>query len=428
MIWPEVAKAHLRSLERAAVDRRAKPRLRLPAGPLAESVAELPVLKLDHLKRLTDDVGLLQHAVASVPNYWEGYTTDDNARGLILGVLLEELGTQWVALAAGLPSRYMAFLWYAFNPKTSRFRNFLGYDRIWREEIGSPDCHGRAVWALATVLGRSRREGLRRAAERLFEAALPTLTSFTEDLRPAALALVGLHDYLRRYPGDRAVQQTCAILAERLLAAYQRNASHDWPWFEEKLSYVNAKLPHALLLAGHSAGRPEMVEAASIALDWLARLQTAADGHFAPIGHEGFFHRKNRRARFDQQPVEAYAMLSACLAAHRVTSDKRWEQEAHRALGWFLGRNDISLALYDPSTGGCYDGLQREGVNTNQGAESTLSLLMSLAELRLHQQIVPSTGGDLGRDGQAVAVDRLSSRRPLEVVKPAAVDGSRTAR
>jgi len=414
MIWPEVAKEYVKSLQRAAEERCARPRARFAAKTVAEKETELPVLKLDHLKQLTDDVGLLQHAVGSVPNYWEGYTTDDNARGLILGGLLEELGSQWIASAAGMPARYMAFLWYAFNPEIGRFRNFLGYDRRWKEEAGSEDSHGRALWALATVLGRSRQEGLRRAADRLFELALPAAHRY-RDLRPAAYTLIGIHEYLRRYRGDRAVQHLRSVLAERLFEAYERTSSDEWPWFDDRLSYANARLPHGLLLSGHSMERPPMVEGALKALTWLAEIQTAKDGHFVPIGNEGFYRRRGERARFDQQPLEAHAMVSACLAAYRVTSEDRWEQEAWRAFEWFLGGNDLGFPLYDPTSGGCCDGLQREGVNMNQGAESTLAFLMSLAELRLHQHIIPPAEGDAEGDGKAAASHRISARKPLEV-------------
>lgn len=411
MIWPEVAKEYVRSLQRAVEEHGARFRGRFAALTLAEKETELPNLKLDHLRQLTDDVGLLQHAIGSVPNYWEGYATDDNARGLVFCIALEQLGKESLAAAAGLPNRYMAFLWYAFNPQTGRFRNFMGFDRRWQEEIGSVDAHGRALWALAVVLGRSRREGLRRAASRLFEMAMPAASGFT-DLRPAAYTLIGLHDYLGRYPGDRAAQDTRGRLAELLLDAYKRNAAENWPWFEPRLSYVNARLPHALLLCGESMRRPEMVDAALAALGWLARLQTADGGHFAPIGNDGFYHCNGQPARFDQQPIEAQAMLAACLAALNATGDGRWEQEARRSFEWFLGRNDLGLALYEPAGGGCYDGLQREGVNINQGAESTLAFLLSLAELRLCQQIVSPTAAD----GRAAAADRTASHTPPETV------------
>jgi len=416
MIWPEVAKQYVHSLRRASDDRGARPRVRFSAKTVADKETELPAMKLDHLRQLTDDVGLLQHAVGSVPNYGEGYTTDDNARGLILGVLLEELGSQWVASAAGMPSRYMAFLWYAFNPAIGRFRNFMGYDRRWKEEVGSEDSHGRALWGLATVLGRSRQEGLRRAAGRLFESALPAAHQY-RDLRPAAYTLIGIDEYLRRYRGDRAVQHLRSVLAERLWQAYQRSAALDWPWFDGALSYANARLPHALLLCGRSMDCRPMVEAALKALQWLAEIQTGDDGHFTPIGNQGFYRREGPRARFDQQPVEAHAMVSACIAAYRATSDRRWEQEARRAFEWFLGRNDLGISLYDPATGGCCDGLQPEGININEGAESTLAFLTSLAELRLHQHVIPAAAGDPQGDGQATAADRFRPRKPLETSK-----------
>lgn len=417
MIWPEVAKAYVQSLRRATEACCVRPRKRFVAKTVAEREAELPVLKLDHLKQLTDDVGLLQHAVGSVPNYGEGYTTDDNARALILGGLLEDLGSQWLASAAGMPNRYLAFLWYAFNPEVGRFRNFMGYDRRWKEEAGSEDSHGRALWALATVLGRSRQEGLRRAAGRLFEMALPAAHKYRQ-LRPAAYTLIGIHEYLRRYAGDRAVQHLREVLAEQLFDAYERTASDQWLWFETTLSYANARLPHALLLSGDSMERPAMVENALTALRWLADVQTAQDGHYVPIGNQGFYRRGGERARFDQQPLEAHAMISACIAAYRVTLDRGWEQEAWRAFEWFLGQNDVGLALYEPTNGGCYDGLQHEGVNTNQGAESTLALLMSLAELRLHQHVIPPGENDAQGDENAVVSDRIPARRPEEVARP----------
>lgn len=418
MTWPEVAKQYVGILQSITAGRWGQPHARFAARTLAEKELELPRINLDHLNRLTDDVGLLQHAVGSVPNYWEGYTTDDNARGLVLAVLLGELGPDWSARAARLASRYLAFLWYAFNPANGRFRNVLGYDRQWREEAGSPDAHGRAVSALAMVLGRSRDEGFRRAAGRLFEAALPGAVNLTDDLRPAAYALVGLRDYLERYPGDRAVQNAFQDMGQRLWDCYARNSSDAWPWFEPKLSYVNAALPHALLVAGLRLKRPEMVDGAVKALEWLARLQTAEDGHFAPIGNDGFWDRGGRPAHFDQQPIEAHAMVSACVAAHRATSDDRWNKEARRAFEWFLGRNDLGLALYEPAGGGCHDGLQPEGVNANQGAESTLSFLMALAELRLGQQITPRTAGKPEEDGPAASAGPPEARQSQEVAVP----------
>ena len=377
MTWPVVARQYMASFQRAHRTRLASPR-----SQLAANWDETPPLGLDHLRRLTDDVGMLQHAVASVPNYSEGYTTDDNARALLLTVALEELGDQWTARISGLAYRYLAFLWHAYNPQNGHFRNFMSYDRRWLEAFGSKDSHARALWALGAVLGRTRQEGLRRAAGRLFELALPAARDFT-DLRSAAFTLFGLHDYLRRFPGDHAAQEISTLLGTRLDAAFQRHASPEWPWFEGQLTYANAALPHALLLCGRSLGRPPLIAASLQALDWLLTVQTSSRGHFAPVGNQGFYVRGGVPARFDQQPIEAQTTIAACIEAYQVTGKYRWRRHARRVFQWFLGRNDADIALYDSVTGGCGDGLSPEGPSINQGAESTLAFLQSLVELRL---------------------------------------------
>jgi len=407
MIWPQVAQGYLRSFERARQERRRHPRAAFVAKTLDQRPGELPLLNLQHLKRLTDETGILQHAIFTVPNYNEGYTTDDNARALVVAVLLEELSNEESSEAHRLASRYLAFLWHAFDPKTRRFRNFLSYDRRWREELGSEDSHGRALWALAMVLGRSREEGLRGLASRLFQSALPASLQFTSP-RAWALTLIAIHEYLKCFSGDRVAQMTRETLAERLLELYRRHSSEDWPWFEEVVSYCNATLPQALLVTGVDMSRNEMKEAALKALEWLATIQRApgglplrsfsgagqgpsgpGQGHFVPIGSNGFYRRGGERARFDQQPVEAQGMVSASLEAHRLTGDPRWRKEAERAFEWFLGRNDLRLPLYDPATGGCRDGLHPDRVNQNEGAESTVAFLHALLEMRLSENVIP---------------------------------------
>jgi glycosyltransferase involved in cell wall biosynthesis len=417
MIWPAVARQYMETFRRACQERRARPRVAFSAKTLAEKQTELPPLNLGHLRRLTDDVGILQHAIATVPNYSEGYTTDDNARALILTVYLEELGKERVTQTSDLAARYLAFLWHAHNPHNGHFRNFMAYDRRWLEASGSPDSHARALWGLGAVLGRSRQEGLRRAASRLFELALPKLRSFT-DLRPAAFALIALHDYLPYFSGDRAAQEVRALLADRLSAAFERFSSSDWPWCEDELTYANAALPHALLLCGRSLARPAWVDSALRALEWLMTVQTSPAGHFAPVGNRGFYRRGGTLARFDQQPIEAHASVSACIAAYRATEEDCWRRHARRAFEWFLGRNDLGLSLYDPATGGCCDGLSAEGVSINQGAESTLAFLLSLTELRLLEQTLPPEDHPVGPRPQRVAVARRPREGSLEVVEP----------
>jgi glycosyltransferase involved in cell wall biosynthesis len=381
MIWPQVARRYLESFARARAEKRNFTPSVFTVKPLDKRPAELPPLKLDHLRHMTDDTGMLQHALFTLPNYREGYTVDDNARALMVSVLADELGH---SEGAEIVSRYLAFICYAFNGETKRFRNFMDYQRNWLEASGSDDSHGRTLWALGTLLGRSNTPGLQSMAGRLFEQALPAILTTTSP-RAWAFALIGIHEYLRRYDGDRRASQVREELAGRLLTLYQANRSKEWCWFEESLSYCNAALPHAFLMCGQSIPSSTMSDAALESLTWLADLQRdkTNGGHFVPIGSNGFYRRGGVRARFDQQPVEAQAMVSACLEAHRITGDKNWYKEARRAFDWFLGRNDLHLSIYDPTTGGCRDGLHPDRPNENQGAESSLAFLQAVLELRL---------------------------------------------
>jgi hypothetical protein len=388
MIWPVVAGRYMESFVRARTERRHFTPPGFAAKALDRHAGDLPPLRLDHLRRMTDETGMLQHAIFTVPNYREGYCTDDNARALMVSALIEALG---IRESFELASRYLAFLWYAFNPETRRFRNFMDYQRHWKEDSGSDDSHGRSLWALGTVLGNANTPALQSMAGWLFEQALPAIRDTTSP-RAWAFALIGIHEYLRRFAGDRRVGQVREELAGRLMALYQGHRSDEWPWFEDGLSYCNAALPHALLMCGRSMANAAMAEAGLESLRWLTDLQRsdAGGGHFVPIGSHGFYRRGGERARFDQQPVEAQAMVSACLEAYRVTGDKRWDKEARRAFDWFIGRNDLNLPIYDPTTGGCRDGLHPDRPNENQGAESTLAFLQALLELRLAENTLLS--------------------------------------
>jgi len=388
MIWPQVARRYMESFQRARAERRHFTPPGLVVKALDKRPVELPPLKLDHLRRMTDDTGMFQHAIFTVPNYNEGYTIDDNARALTVSTLLEELGSEETA---DLMSRYFAFVLYAFNSKTGRFRNFMNYQRNWLEENGSDDSHGRALWALGTVLGRSNTPALQNMAGWLFEKALPAVLDTTSP-RAWGFALIGINEYLQRFAGDRTIAQTREVLAGRLLELYRKNRVGGWRWYEESLTYCNAALPHALLMCGQGIPNHDMTEAGLESLSWLADVQRAeeAGGHFVPIGSNGFYQRGGAHARFDQQPVEAQAMVSACLEAHRITADKNWYKEARRAFDWFLGRNDLDLPIYDPTTGGCRDGLHPDRANQNQGAESSLAFLQAVLELRLAETTLAS--------------------------------------
>jgi glycosyltransferase involved in cell wall biosynthesis len=387
MVWKSVAQGYMASFAEARADRTRQPRAMFADGSPEKHFDQLPALKLDHLHRLTDETGMLQHATFTVPNYSEGYTTDDNARALRLTVLVEQLGGTEADGIEKLASRYLAFVSHAFNPEKGRFRNFLSYERKWTEDAGSEDCHGRALWALGTVLGRSKNHALRGAAGRLFESAVPAVAAFTSP-RAWAFALLGIQEYLDSFPGDREAQQMRLLLATRLLQLYGSNQSAEWNWFEDILAYSNARLPQAVLIVGRRTSDSVMVSAALGALSWLTEIQRPPENdHFVPIGSQGFYRRGGEKARFDQQPVEAGGAVSASLEAYRATGDDRWLKQAWSAFNWFLGKNDLQIALYDPRSGGCRDGLHPERVNENQGAESTLAFLMALVEMRSFEEV-----------------------------------------
>ena len=355
----------------------------------------LPPVDLRQFLTLTDGTGMLQHSMFATPNPQHGYCTDDNARALIAGVMYEHLRPrlegEGVAVLPGrggggcgdllVPlQRHLAFLLYAFNPETGRFRNFMGFDRRWLEEAGSEDSHARAIWGLGATFALAPNDSVRGTADKLLHDALPTMEAFRH-MKPWAHALVGLDEYLAAASGDEQASRLRVTLAERLHELWRVRSADDWPWWDDILTWGNAKLPHALLVSGAGLGREEMIEAGLKVLDWLLELQTAEGAHLSIIGNKGWCVRNGARARFDQQPLEAHGMVHACLAAARITGERRWEEAAERAFGWFLGRNDIGVPLYDDETGGCHDGLTPDGVNPNEGAESTLAYLLSVLEL-----------------------------------------------
>jgi hypothetical protein len=330
---------------------------------------------------MTDEVGLLQHASGALPNRHHGYCTDDNARALMVALTANAIGLGGPDMPE-LVARYLTFLSHAFNAQNGRFRNFMGYDRRFREREGSADSHGRAIWALGISVRDAPDEGQRELSERLLLRAVPATAQFLE-LRPIAYALVGIEAYLSRSPGDIGVRRVRDRLAGRLFERFPRSerAALEWPWPEEILTYANATLPHALLVAARALRRSDMKETALRALSWLCGVQTI-DCHFVPIGSEGWYPRGGLRARFGQQPIEAEATAAACVSALRATGDPRWLEEASRCVRWFLGDNDLGRPLADIQSGGCRDGIQATRLNENQGAESTLAWLR--AQLHMH--------------------------------------------
>jgi glycosyltransferase involved in cell wall biosynthesis len=377
MKWPAVAESYVASFARA----RAEHATRLRAAVRSKRPAELPEISLEHLRAMTDDTGILQHAVFTVPSCENGYCLDDNARALLLMAILEEAGTEERNVLRLLASRYLAFVNHAFNPERRRFRNFMSYARRWLEDVGSEDSHGRALWALGTLAGRSQDPGRRNLGAELFQRGLPAVSTFTSP-RAWAFALLGIDPYLRVFDGDGEAAAMRVLLAQKLLDLFRAARRQDWPWFEERLTYCNPRLSQALVISGPELRNEEMTAVGLESLEWLKSIQSSPKGYFSPIGSNGFYGRGGPKAIFDQQPVEAHAMVSACLEARRVTGLSRWTEHAHHAFSWFLGENQLQLWLYDPTTGGCRDGLHSDRVNENQGAESSLSFLLALCEMR----------------------------------------------
>ncbi|MDP3849287.1 MAG: glycosyltransferase family 4 protein [Luteolibacter sp.] len=384
-IWPAVARRYLECFDRAKITHQTAAENVLAKWEHATRPGKLPPVRLDHVSRMTDGTGIFQHAVFNVPNYHEGYCTDDNARAFILCNVLDVSAIATLKEEPSmLSSRYLAFLAAAFHESSGRFRNFMSHDHRWLEEYGSEDSHGRALWAVGSGASHPHNEGYRRLSAHLFERGLPVTGGFTSP-RAWAFTLIGIHEYEHANPSHPETRRIRDLLVKKLLACWRDCSSDDWLWFETNATYDNARLSQALILSGQSIPHPEALEVGLKSLLWLASQQRAPAGHFRPIGSNGFHEQDGERADFDQQPVEAQAMVAASLEAFRATRDPFWWREAKRAFEWFLGRNDLGLPLHDPSSGGCRDGLHHDRVNENQGAESTLAFQISLAEMTAAQ-------------------------------------------
>jgi glycosyltransferase involved in cell wall biosynthesis len=379
MIWARTAERYMSVFENARQGHWLKVIARSDTSSPEPRGVAAPDMQIGHFLSMCDDTGLFQHAVHSVPDRSHGYCVDDNARALLLACALNNPGEQ--RLSEVLTARFAAFVQHAWNPQTRRFRNFMGFNRAWLEDTGSEDSHARTLWALGECARRDASPSRRRWAASLFAAALPTAEAFRSP-RAWAFTLLGLSAYCAVAPDDLHAHEVRHHLADRLMSALAAVETPDWVWFEEGLSYDNARLSQALMLTGMATQKPAYVEAGLRSLHWLMTQQTAPAGHFRPVGTAGFGERREHPRAFDQQPVEATATIAACLTAWRADGDAEWKALATRVFGWFLGSNDLSVALVDPHTGSCRDGLHPDRANENRGGESVLSYLLSLAEIR----------------------------------------------
>ncbi len=378
MTWPHTAKRYLAAFESACTMNRFGQYSPGDRNGSWHDRYAIPEIRTGHLLSMCDSTGLLQHAVHCVPDRAHGYCIDDNARALLFSCALARSGE--TRLPQTLSARFAAFIQHAWNSDNRRFRNFMSYDRRWLEDQGSEDSHGRTLWALGECARADSDPSRRRWAASLFEVAIPAVEGF-QSPRAWAFSLLGLDAYCALVPGNEACSQLRGFLAAKLLSAFRANETKDWVWFEDTLAYDNARLPQALILTGVATQTPLLVETAFKSLRWLMALQTAPNGVFRPVGTESFGIERSPPRSFDQQPVEAAAAISACLAAWQVSGDADWSVGAMRAFDWFLGSNDLRTPMVDRDTGSCMDGLHPDRPNQNKGAESALSYLLSLAEI-----------------------------------------------
>jgi glycosyltransferase involved in cell wall biosynthesis len=379
MTWECTAQRYMTAFESARQGDRLKVIVSTERDAIAPHGRAAPAMRTCHFLSMCDDTGLFQHAVHSVPDRSHGYCVDDNARALLLACALNEPGER--PLAEVLTARFAAFVQHAWNPDTRRFRNFMCFNRTWLEDQGSEDSHGRTLWALGECARRDASASRRRWATALFTQALPTVKSFRSP-RASAFTLLGLDAYCAVVPDDRYAREIRRILADRLMSGLKSVETPDWRWFEESLAYDNARLPQALIVTGLATRTPGYVDAGLRSLRWLMTLQTTSMGHFRPVGTASFGELRTPPLAFDQQPVDATATIAACLSAWRADEDTEWQTIATRVFSWFLGSNDLSVALVDFETGSCRDGLHPDRANENRGGESVVCYLLALAEIR----------------------------------------------
>jgi glycosyltransferase involved in cell wall biosynthesis len=379
MTWERTAERYISVFTSARQGHWLKIIPRSGKGAPEQQSAAVPEMQIGHFLSMCDDTGLFQHAVHSVPDRSHGYCVDDNARALLLACALNHPGE--TRLPEVLTARFAAFVQHAWNRDTRRFRNFMGFNRAWLEDSGSEDSHGRTLWALGECARQDASPSRRLWASALFAEALSTAESFRSP-RAFAFTLLGLDSYCAVTSDDLHAQEVRRFLADRLMSALAAVETPDWVWFEEGLAYDNARLSQALMLTGMATQTPAYVDAGLRSLRWLMTRQTAPEGHFRPVGTAGFGEQRQPPRAFDQQPVEATATIAACLTAWRASGDAEWEAIATNVFAWFLGSNDLSVALVDLHTGSCRDGLHPDRANENRGGESVVSYLLGLAEIR----------------------------------------------
>lgn len=362
MIWPRNADAALTAMIPA-----------LRAGPERRGKLSPVVLRFVPIERMTDDVGMFQHSIFGVADRDHGYCIDDNARGLLLMAVADDLP---MATRLRLAHTYASFVQYAWNSSERRFRNFMGYDRRWLEHTGSEDSNGRTLWALGVAALQAPSTALRDWAAKLYDETATSVGSFGSP-RARAFAMLGAAYMAQARPDDLDITEALREGVATLMAMFSASRRPDWAWFEIVLSYDNTRLPEALMRAGQILGDEEAIRVGVETLEWIARQTTGHEGMFQPVGTDSFGEPYAEPAIFDQQPLEAWAMIDACTVAWQITKGQVWLDRARAAHGWFLGRNTLGVPLIDAESGECGDGINPFSINRNNGAESVIAWQMA---------------------------------------------------
>lgn len=408
--WPKVGQQYWKMFSSRQLPVKIKTKVKLKATETPSSM-QVPEPSLAHLLRMTDDTALYQHATFTVPNRKHGYCTDDNARAVI--TMANYFAQYTDPLARELFDKYLSFVLYS-QAQDGEVRNLMHFDRTWI--IGEPehDALGRVLWAYGTVMAKPPRNAYLSLIKNCFDRSVKHVDKL--HARGKAYAILGMNDYLKQFPGASEIKRQLVSAADSLLELYKMNSQSDWQWFEDALTYDNAILPYALFAAGINLG-DEYLEVAEKTCNFLLE-HTFNGKHFSFVGCRGWFARGERKAQFDQQPIEACSTVMMLRAAYDATHNVRFLAFQRKAFDWFLGENDLHMALYDFRTKGCYDGLMRAGVNENQGAESTLSFMMSLLAIVESYAIVDEISETIQKKSlsEKMTENLISQKTPLQEI------------
>jgi len=409
--WPKIGEAYWQLFSEKGLRVYALPRSVSAASKTASSI-EVPEPSLVHLRKLTDETGLIQHAKFTIPNYEHGYCTDDNARAVIAM-------TQYYAQypepeALRLLDKYLSFVLYSQNGDGT-VRNIMNFDRTWPKREPPSDAFGRVLWALGSVMAGPPSSAYLPVIKDCFDRSVKRVSK--QFPRGMAYSILGMSDYLKQFPGASDIKRQLVTAADKLVELYEQNMRPDWQWFENALTYDNAILPYSLFVAGANFGAKYM-SVARKTCEFL--LENTFNGdHFSFVGCNGWYEYKGKRAQFDQQPIEAASTVMMLRAAYDATGDSRYLKLQRKAFDWFLGENDLHIPLYDFRTKGCCDGLMRAGVNSNQGAESTLSFLLSLLAIVESYSLVDTIAQEEAEAGK-IPVAGKGNSAVLKAAKPSA--------